>query len=440
MKNNGEQKEMRIASWSNVLPTTTRMVDYKEKQFGNGAWNGRPIIARGSGRSFGDAAYITNGVTLSSQSLRRIEAVDAEQGTVVCQSGVEMGMLHRHLENEGWSFPIYGGTQWVTVGGAVASDIHGKNDVAQGSFGNHVVEIQLIMPDGERLRCSRSTHPDLFAATIGGMGLTGFIEKVKLKLQRRVARMVCMRTRSASSLEEMLDYFTHIQSDFHVYSWINCTAPSSKGLFSYASYTDAGQDRPHGAIQMRLPSINIYSSWSMWIAHTMQHLIYGKRDKLMHVQNFNYIGPHELFKYWNNLFGRAGMIEYQFLVPRVHLQTAISQLLHLCHRHTITVYGAVIKRLGNVVRAGLLSFPQQGYTMSFQIKNQPENRRLLANFTDFLLELDGRIYLAKDSCVLPRQFAQMYAELDHWREIVQRYDPANRVRSDLSIRLGLKPW
>lgn len=429
-----------IASWSNVRATTTNLLSYKPFFIKELEGYSLPFIPRGAGRSFGDAAYITNGISLTSDLLCRILECDWEGGTIVCESGVLMGHLHTYLDQTDWNFPIYGGTQWATVGGAIASDIHGKNDVHQGSFGNHIQSLVLIMPDGQELECSRQTAPDLFRATIGGMGLTGLIKTVTLKLQRGLPRTVRLRSRPVFSLDDAVNCFSQSESDFQFCTWRSCTPRSTKGLFFFASYTESECSINLTASEIRLPATKLFNKFSIQLGSQLVHLVHRNLDKKVHVIDFNFIGIHERFKHWNMLYKSVGFIEYHFVVSANYLHNAFVTLVNMCHERGLTLHFVILKRFGNFQRAGLLSFPKEGYTINFQMEDRPENRKFLIDFTDFLLELKSRVYLAKDACILPRQFEDMYENLDEWRKIVIKYDPANKIQSDLSLRLGLKPW
>jgi FAD/FMN-containing dehydrogenase len=173
-----------LKSWSGLSPTETFLMPRREDVLAIVKNDKVPFIARGAGRRFGDVAYLTDGMTLSSLEINNIIALDLQEGKMVCEAGVRMGTLHLFLDPLAWSFPCYGGTQWVTLGGAVAADINSKNDVSQGSFGNHVDSLLVMTPNGQEVACSREVNRELFHATIGGMGLTGFIKRVTLKTTR----------------------------------------------------------------------------------------------------------------------------------------------------------------------------------------------------------------------------------------------------------------
>lgn len=427
-----------VASWSNTLPTLTSFCDFKEGQH---ILEQEPFIPRGAGRSFGDISYTTHGTSLLSRSLTHLEPVNQQFGTITLEAGVQLIDLHRHVEHTDFTFPIYGGTQWATIGGAVACDIHGKNQATAGSFGNHVEAIRLVTPRYGEIECSRIIRSDLFAATIGGAGLTGFIKSVILRLSPAHSRSVLVRARRVATIAESLACFDTLPGDFQFCSWLNPTQPGSRGIYFYAHYSETDSaPEPRMPLPFPLPRLNLFNPLTMRAIDVAFHALVGKQEKLIHIRDFNYSGVHEVLPTWCRLFGRPGMIEYQFTLPAEAFRIACHELLTRCQRQARPIYFAVIKRFGNLPVAGLLSFPLAGYTMSFQMGNSSANRQFLTAFTDILLELGGRVYLAKDSCIKAHQFSPMYPQLERWRRIVQDVDPENRINSDLATRLELKNW
>lgn len=438
VKTKTDAKEVKISSWSSVLHTKTRIVRYNRELTTRIVKLDRPFIPRGSGRSYGDAAYLTDGYTITSGELRKIGKVDLEHGTIECESGVQMVDLYDHLENTDWSFPVAGGTQWVTIGGAVASDIHGKNDTTHGSFGNNIKSILILTARGEVLECSKTVNSDLFAATIGGMGLTGFMRSVKLKLQRTNQNVVHAQTKEFRGVTEMFECFDNIESNLQV-AWIDLShSLSQRGLYHYASYVDGSVNDISRPITLRLPRVKLFNRYTVRLMNAIRYTTDKNKNKITHVRNFHY--PVDLLKYWNSFYGRKGFHEYQFVVGNENAQHAISEFFKDCTRLSLPPFFAVVKKFGGIHREGLLSFPREGYTLMGDFENRAENQQFFEKFTDFILDLGGRTYLAKDSYTTKEQFNNMYDNLDTWREITSKYDPDNKIRSDLSVRLNMKPW
>lgn len=434
-------KSCRIASWSNVLPTNTRRADYDARGLNRLDRFPDRLIPRGAGKSFGDCAYLSDGVTLCTRRLTTISEIDRDNNTVLCGSGVPMGVLHSHLHSQGYSFPVYGGTQWATVGGAVACDIHGKNVAVEGAFGRHVESIVVQTADDREIECSRTNEPELFAATIGGMGLTGLIRAARLRLRPHFNSTVLVRVARVADVPSMSGAFGQPQPDYEFLSWSNCTDPRSHGLYFSATHAPEQQFARWGnVIQLTLPRVRAFNGWSIRLVQSIERLMIGKYPAHMHVFSLNYIGVHERIKSWNRLFGQRGMIEYHFSTSAAHFPATVASLIAECRKRKIPMFFSVVKKYSEQPQEGLLSFVSPGYGMNFQIHNNDENRRFLVYFTDLILERQGRVYLAKDSCILDRQFAAMYERLEEWRAVAKRFDPTNKFQSDQSRRLRIKEW
>jgi decaprenylphospho-beta-D-ribofuranose 2-oxidase len=433
---------VRIASWSNVLPTHTNLIDYHD---GIVSATGGAFIPRGAGRSFGDAAYLGGGTTIRAAADRA--AADAATcrfepalDRVTCDASLSIGDIQRAVEQAGRYLAVFGGTQWATAGGAVASDIHTKDDMPHGSCGNHVDALTVVTPDGAARRCSREQEPDLFAATIGGMGLTGYIRDVTFRLLPARPMGVRIRAASFGSIAEMEDLLQSTGTELQVCEWVDLTRPEPRGILWYAAYHDDPVVEPRRASEMWLPRIGVFNRATVRLLEQGTLAAARRLDLRVHRRRFHYGSAHEAVRNWNRLFGRRGFIEYHFAVPAASFPDAFTLLLDTRRTFGASAYFAAGKRLGAIPRAGMLSFPLDGYGMNFQVPDSARGRRFLAAFTDELGGLGGRVYLAKDSVVDARQFSRMYERLPEWQRVVRRYDPGARVQSDLSRRLELKRW
>ena len=430
--------ETPIASWSRALPTTTRLAEFGAAETQTLAAFGRPFIPRGAGRSFSDAAYLTAGVTLSSRRLAGIGELDQRRGRITCGAGVAMVDLHRRLEATGFSFPVYGGTQLATIGGGVASDIHGKNHVAAGSFGHHLEAVTLETADGRTVKCSREERPELFAATVGGMGLTGLIKEVELRLQQGRPRTLHVESHVVPGISAARQALSSGECDFQFCSWGRVPGP---GVCYRAFYVDRPSAPPAAGLDLWLPRLGLLNGWSLSAAELLRRVAHRNIDKDLHVRSFNYSAPHERLIRWNRLYGRRGFIEYHLALAEDRFDEIVEELLARSRRSAVDgLYVVVVKQFGRHPSEGYLSFPCPGCTLNFQLVNRPEIRAFLREFTEVVIAAGGRLYLAKDSCMRADQFERMYPDLARWREVVRRWDPHHRVRSDLSQRLAMKPW
>ncbi|MFB7665825.1 FAD-binding protein [Kitasatospora sp. NPDC056138] len=426
-----------IASWSHLLPTRTRLVPYNRAMTAALDQLAGPVIFRGAGRSFGDCAYVSNGTTITSGELHGILDFDRSAGVIECASGTSLLALHLAVSGSGWAVPVYGGTRWATVGGAIGNDIHGKNHARRGSFGNHVLGLTLLTVDGSLVTASPDSHPDLFAATVGGIGLTGLITSARLRLVPAVSDTVRVRavpfTRTAG-LGRLLE-----QTDCgYQFGWLRHPCQQACGLHYRAEHVAVDRPRDRDPRRRGALRVNLATPVVLGSLDRLRHLAHRRLDRTMHVIDLNYWGDR--FEFRSNLFGRRGFHEYQFTVAAEVFDEAVRTLGGMLAGAGLHSYFTVAKRLGGQRPPGLLSFPREGCTLSTQIPDGPGVLGVLRSFTEIVIDLGGRVYLAKDSCVTKNQLERMYPEIDRWRGIVERYDPKGLIQSDLARRLDLKPW
>lgn len=429
---------VRIASWSNVLPARTSLVPYREGIFREPAAG--PFIARGAGRSFGDAAYVGGGVTVCSAGGGASRRLAPDLETITCDAGVSIGELQEEVERAGRYLAVFGGTRWATAGGAVAADIHSKADPDEGSCGNHVEALTLVTPDGVARRCSRGESPELFAAAVGGMGMAGYIADVTFRLLPPRPLGVRIRGQIFRDISELRGLFDATRADLRVCEWVDLSGPSPRGILWYARYVEEPVRPPRAASNLWLPRVRAFRRASVRLIERATLTAAARLDLVTHRRRFHFGSAHETLKNWNRLFGRRGFIEYHYCVPDAALEETFRALLGMRKTYGAHLFFAAGKRFGAHARAGLISFPAEGWGINFQAPNSEPHRRLLADFTDAVTAAGGRVYLAKDSVITPRQFERMYARLPEWRRVLRRYDPDKRVQSDLSRRLELKPW
>lgn len=426
----------RITSWSGACATRTLLVPSR----GFDCASAQPaFIPRGGGNSFGDAAFLTDGFTVSCLDEAGLDMEDDSGGAVTCGAGVTMGHLHAELERRDLHLGVYGGTQFATAGGAVASDIHGKNDRAVGSCGNHVLALRLRTATGEVLHLSRSSDPELFSATLGGLGLTGVIDRVTFRVSRRERSCIRVRGRRVRSMPEMLACFAEVPSDHHVGDWLLPADAPDAGFFWYAVEQPGAAPPPPSASNLWLPRTRALGRFTVGLNSRLMALVAGRVDMIKHPRAFHYGGVHQRLRNWNRLYGRRGFCEYHWAVAADRFLEVYEQLVALARQHAVSPLFGVVKAFGSIAREGLLSFPGEGFAFSFQMENTPRHRAFMLCFTERLVDAGGRAYLTKDSVLAPRHVERMYPALDRWRAIVGRVDPEGRVRSDLSTRLGLKP-
>lgn len=409
-------------------------------------------IARGQGRSYGDAAICSDGTTLLTERMNRFLSFDAETGVLKAEAGATLAEILTHYVPRGWFLPVTPGTKFCSLGGCLAADVHGKNHHHDGSFSDHVVEAVLTDGLGKVHEISKDQEPDVFWATAGGMGLTGLIQEVSLKLQKIETSYVSVTHRAAKNLEESLAIMENPDFDDHCsVAWIDCLA---KGSHLGRSVVMTGHSATRGELDS---SINDpLSTWNQGKMRVPFHFpgfalnplsvkafnqLYGamqgrKTRFLAHFDKFYY--PLDGILGWNKIYGKRGFIQYQIVLPPEAGLTGMKQVIGRLADSGQGSFLAVLKKFGKQGQ-GMLSFPTEGWTLALDI---PFSAKLLP----FLSELDqiveahgGRQYLAKDSRFAARLLPGMYPRLEEFRSICLQLDPLGHFRSDLSRRLGILP-
>jgi decaprenylphospho-beta-D-ribofuranose 2-oxidase len=410
-----------------------------------------PILARGLGRSYGDAAQCAGGTLLDCTSLDRIIAADFDNGVVRVEAGISIDSLLRNIVPNGWFVPVTPGTRQVTVGGAVAADVHGKNHHFDGAFGVHVERIALVTGKG-RVEASPSIHAALYWATVGGMGLTGALAEVDLRLRRIETAFMRVDTERASDLESCMALL-EASDDRHQYSvaWVDGAArgrhlgrsvisqgeharladiPSAKRVHPLDYRAATAMNMPMTAPFNLVVPAAIRAGNEFWFRNAPTR----SAGQIQSLASFFY--PLDAVANWNRLYGPHGFTQYQFVVP-FGAEETIRTVIERLHEARLTPSLGVLKRFGDADLAPL-SFPMPGWTLALDL---PLSGAPIGPTLDVLDELvagvGGRVYLAKDGRLRPQLLAAMYPRLDEWRAMRERVDIAGTFISDLARRLGL---
>ncbi len=394
-----------------------------------------PGVAYGMGRSYGDVCLNPEGTLWVTTGLDHFIAFDDSTGRLVCEAGVLLRDIQRLVIPRGWILPVTPGTQMVTVGGAIANDVHGKNHHVLGSFGDHVQGITLIRTDGEVIHCGPDERPDWFAATIGGLGLTGVIAQTEVQLRRVAGPWLDTETVPYANLDEFFRLADDSEADWeHTVSWIDCIAGGGRGLFMRGNSADVGQRPEPKERKLTMPLVPPFSLVNRLSLRPF-NITYFNLKKwqagrvISHYESFFY--PLDNLLEWNRMYGPKGFFQYQSVVPREVGQGAVQAMLKEIARSGDGSFLAVLKTFGNRQPVGMLSFPQPGVTLALDFPNHGERTLKLFERLDAIVrEAKGRLYPAKDARMPRELFEAGYPRLP---EFMKYRDPG--ISSGLSRRL-----
>lgn len=412
------------------------------------------VLARGLGRSYGDACYNSAGATVLMERLNRFLSFDADGGILECEAGVTFLDLLEHFVPRGFFPPVTPGTKFVTLGGAIACDVHGKNHHVDGSFSRHVLDFDLLTAAGETVRCSRSENPELFWATVGGLGLTGIVTRLRLRLSSIETSFVRVDYERASNLDDALDRLAARDDDYtYSVAWIDCLArggslgrsvlmrgnPATPAAVRAAGVRDPlrGTRPPRLGVPVDAPEL-LLNRFGIRAFNALYYRRYPAeaRDRIVHFEPFFY--PLDGIGDWNRLYGGRGFVQYQLLLPPEGARAGLVEALEILSGSGAPSFLAVLKRFGTEEESSLLSFPRPGYTLALDLPwREEKTERLLRRLDDIVAHAGGRVYLAKDARLAPEAVRAMYPELGRWRGIKEGVDPEGRFSSDLARRVGI---
>jgi decaprenylphospho-beta-D-ribofuranose 2-oxidase len=404
------------------------------------------VLTRGLGRSYGDSSLPPPGryVVAGSPLADRLLAFDAATGVVRAEAGFTLMNLNRLFFGRGWFTPVTPGTHYVTLGGMVAADVHGKNHHVAGCFGEHVRRLRMRVADGRIIECSETHEPELFRATLGGMGLTGHLLEVEFQMQHIASPWIWQESEQVRDLEHALDRlhaasrewpFTVLWSDFLP------TGPSfGRGLLMKGRWAEPHEAPPTQprwrralALPVQLPSW-LVQPWMVQTAWFGKYWLHGARTRagIIHPEAFFY--PLDIVRQWNRVYGRRGFTQYQAVLPGPSSDPRHARFVRTLRAHGGAVYLGVIKDCGAEGK-GMLSFPKPGITYALDIPIDATTQTLVDALNEVVAGEGGRVYLAKDAFTRPEHFRAMEPRLDAWTAVRRAWDPHGRLKSAQSIRL-----
>lgn len=388
------------------------------------------VLPFGNGRSYGDVCINEQGGVLDCRGLDRFISFDPSEGLLRCEGGVLVSDILDLIVPRGWFLPVVPGTRWITVGGAIANDIHGKNHHRAGTFGCHVEQLELLRCDGSRRICSLRDNPDWFRATVGGLGLTGVITWAEIRLKRIEGSQIdCEVIR----FERLADFFALAEESDRSYeytvAWVDAlkTGKSAgRGLFFRGNHGD-GRGKPPSVGRTeakgfsRLPRVRVVTRPLVRMFNELYYSRQVRRRRCYKSGYRSFFFPLDAIGGWNRLYGSGGLLQYQFVVPMTDAEEVVGEILGLAARSTSTSFLTVLKVFGIRRSPGLLSFPAPGVTMALDFPNLGKpTLELLDRFDQVVMDAGGSIYPAKDARMPTDVFKRSFPD---WPEIVSYLDP-----------------
>ncbi|MDE1160358.1 MAG: FAD-binding oxidoreductase [Acidobacteriaceae bacterium] len=385
-------------------------------------------LAVGMGRSYGDVGLLKDGTLLHTVSMNRLLMWDPQTGVLTAEAGITLAQILDFAVPRGFFLPVTPGTKYVTLGGAIANDVHGKNHEAAGSFGNHVPKFELVRSDGTHVLCSPTENPDMFAATIGGMGLTGVITWAQLRLKPIVSRMIDYEGIQFHGIDEFLAIKKQYANVEYTVSWLDCVSTGknfARGVFMLGDHSkDPGELKPSGKPKLTFPmdapgfllnKLTISAFNTAFFHKQMKKHVITKQD----YEPFFY--PLDAVHKWNRMYGKRGLVQFQFALPWETSKEGTIAMLQEITKSGLASFLAVLKTFGDVPSLGMMSFPMPGFMFALDFPIKDITFPLMQRLGDMTKDFGGRLYPAKDACMTADQFQTYYPQ---WERFARYKDPA----------------
>ncbi len=410
----------------------------------------QPVAVRGMGRSYGDQALLEGGLVLDITGFNRFLSFDEKTGILHAQSGVTLEEIIKVLGPKGFFPFITPGTKYVTIGGAIANDVHGKAHHTDGSFIECVSEMRMLLADGSVKTVSRKNLPDLFSATFGGLGLTGIILDAKIRLRRISTAYFTQKAFNVKNLDELLEAIDRADSEYdYSVAWVDPLATGEQlGRGVLTAGREAGpHDLPEHlkreplkinyktplTVPFFFPDFAL-NPLTVRILNKLIHFVQSSAKTTVHYEKFFY--PLDALNLWNRGYGKRGFIQYQFVLPEKNGKENIRRIMEIISESGMNPFLNVLKKFGDK-KGGHLSFPMKGYTFAIDFPLSAGLKDFTRKLDAVVLECGGRLYAGKDSMTDAETFRKMYPAVKEWKKIKKKYDPDNKFRSAIGMRLGL---
>ncbi len=404
------------------------------------------VLTRGLGRSYGDSSLPPPGVRKVAGSTRanRVLVFDETAGVLRAEAGISLETIQRMVLPRGWTFPVLPGTQYVTLGGMVAADVHGKNHHVHGTLGRHVRSVRMLWADGGAVECSRDLHPDLFRATLGGMGLTGHLLEAEVQLLPIPSPWIWAKSRRFERLEDLIRGLREAAGVWpYTVGWLDALAGGRKlgrGILLCGRWAEPGeapaeppQPKPRLGVPFHLPGW-VLNSVSMRLFNAMYYRRHPTRPRKAIAHPESFFHPLDMVRNWNRIYGRRGFTQHQCVLPEGDRPGATRRFLESLVSSHAGSFLCVIKDCGEEGE-GLLSFPRPGISIAVDLPMRRHTQQIVDDLNRRVIAEGGRIYLAKDALTRRDHFAAMEPRLREFDAARRKWDPERRLRSAQSVRL-----
>jgi len=428
-----------VSSWGRLSAAPHQVVALSDRLRLTAQLRSAPLpgLPHGNARSYGDVCLNEGGTLWHTTALDRYIAFDEASGVLVCESGVLLRDIQRLMIPRGWILPVTPGTQLITVGGAIANDVHGKNHHVLGSFGDHVTRLRLLRTDGTEIECGPDLNAPMFRATVGGLGLTGVIVEAEIKLRRVAGPWLDTDSVAYGDLDGFFSLADDSEADWeHTVSWIDCiSGGGGRGIFMRGNHIAADPGRREPPERTRTvpaePPVSLVNGASLTVFNALYYNLKRAtaRRSVAHYVPFFY--PLDNIQHWNRIYGPRGFFQYQSVVPREHGADAVKAMLREISRSGNGSFLAVLKTFGQRTGVGMLSFPRPGVTLALDFPNLGDRTHsLFARLDSIVAEAGGRLYMAKDARMPRELFEKGYPAHEAFRVF---RDPG--ISSGMSRRL-----
>lgn len=436
----------RVANWGNYPYSESYFNEFHNSAEAEEYLGQNPtLILRGAGLSYGDASLSKN--ILSSQRFNRILTFDPQLGVITAECGATLDEILKVIVPQGWFLPVTPGTKFITVGGAVAGDVHGKNHHSEGSFCRYVTKLTVMLANGEMQVCDRDNNSLLFKTICGGLGLSAAILTVQFRLKAIESSFIKQENIIVNNLDEMLAKLQDFESSTYSVSWIDCLAKGKslgRGVIMLGEHAMAEEVRGNKKLLThRQPRFNVPFFFPSFLLNStsvraFNFLVFNKyklsaKKSFVHYDPYFY--PLDFVRNWNKLYGKRGFLQYQFVIPFQGANQGLRLILNEISKSGLASFLAVLKALGE--GESTLSFPMQGFTLALDFPITDKIFPFLDKLDKMVVDLGGRIYLVKDARMTPETYRKGYPNADIFRENVIRFDPTHKFTSLLSQRLEM---